>query len=301
MNANAGAGMRRWAPTAVTVLALLGAAGAVLTMAQPDQHGPGSPVVAAAPRSAPAAARGAARADAPTATPEGPEAATGAAGAPTAASPVSLRGSFSAEPDVTAVLRLPGRPPARGEGMFHTALGTGPILGRSGPLRTFSVAVEKGIGEDTAAFADAVEEILGDERSWTGGGVRLRRVGRNADFTVYLASRTQAGAMCLAGGINIRVDGRPYTSCRVAHRVIINLDRWRLSSPRYTEAKVPLAVYRQYVVNHEVGHELGHRHQGCPGRGRPAPVMVQQTLKLLGCRPYAWPRRNGKAWTGPPL
>ena len=37
----------------------------------------------------------------------------------------------------------------------------------------------------------------------------------------------------------------------------------------------------------------GAIHQG-PKRGGPAPVMMQQTLTMRGCVPYAWPRRGSK-------
>ena len=49
------------------------------------------------------------------------------------------------------------------------------------------------------------------------------------------------------------------------------------------------ATYRHMVVNHETGHWLGHGHLGCAGRGRPAPVMMQQSKGLAGCRHNPWP------------
>ncbi|MEV4706009.1 DUF3152 domain-containing protein [Actinoplanes sp. NPDC049316] len=202
------------------------------------------------------------------------------------------------------LLSLPGAVPARGSGTFAYAPGRGRILGTAGGVRRFRVAVEHGSGEDLAAFATQVEATLGDRRSWIGDGrFRLQRVpaGEKVDFTVFLATRETAGRMCADGGVNITVGGRPYTSCRTTGRAIVNLDRWRLSAPPYVAAKVPLPIYRRYVVNHEVGHELGHGHQGCPKRGGPAPVMVQQTLTLRGCVPYAWPRRDNRLFQGPAL
>jgi hypothetical protein len=178
------------------------------------------------------------------------------------------------------------------------------MLGRQGSVRRFHVAVERGSGEDVGAFAVEVETTLGDSRSWVGDGrFRLQRVPRavRADFTVFLATRAAAERMCARGGANIKISERLYTSCRTAGRAIINLDRWRLSAPPYLAAKVPLTAYRQYVINHEVGHEFGHHHQGCPKSGGPAPVMMQQTLTLRGCSANPWPRVRHRELTGPPV
>ncbi len=233
--------------------------------------------------------------------------------APSLASPVKPSATTSPTPERTTLEQnalssgapqLTGAVPTRASGQFTYATRRGPVLGTKGQLRRFRVAVEKGSREDAGAFAEQVARTLGDKRSWIGGGqLRLQMVSGSdpADFTVYLATRETAGRMCLRGGTNIRVDGRPYTSCRTTGKAIINLDRWRLSAPTYVSAKVSLSIYRQYVINHEVGHELGHHHQGCPRAGRPAPVMVQQTLTLRGCRAYAWPRLDGKNLTGPSL
>ncbi|MCM0675848.1 DUF3152 domain-containing protein, partial [Micromonospora phytophila] len=202
------------------------------------------------------------------------------------------------------VLRLPGPVPSTGPGRFGYDDRVGPVLGDAGTLRRYRVAVESGAGEDAGEFASAVGAALAGPGSWVDGGeVRLQQVpgGAAHDFTVFLATAGTAGRMCAAGGVDIRVGGRPYTSCRASGQVIINLDRWRLSVPHFVHTGVPLAVYRTYVVNHEVGHQLGYRHERCPGARRPAPVMMQQTLFLDGCVANPWPYRNGRRYAGPRL
>jgi hypothetical protein len=86
------------------------------------------------------------------------------------------------------------------------------------------------------------------------------------------------------------------TSCRGGDYVMINLRRWLLAVPHFDG---DLAGYRQYVVNHEVGHRLGFGHMGCPEPGGPAPAMLQQTLTLEECRPNPWPFVDGELLTGP--
>ena len=64
-----------------------------------------------------------------------------------------------------------------------------------------------------------------------------------------------------------------------------NSDRWLHATPTYDD----LAEYRAYMINHEVGHFLGHGHATCPADGSPASVMLQQSIDLQGCTPNAWP------------
>ncbi|MGC4811622.1 DUF3152 domain-containing protein [Micromonospora sp. DT228] len=212
--------------------------------------------------------------------------------------------SASVASSPSPVLRVPGAVPSAGTGTFGYDARSGPVLGRAGELRRYRVAVESGSDEVAADFAQAVQVALAGPGSWVDSGrLRLQQVPGDAprDFTVYLATARTAGRMCADGGVDIRIGGRPYTSCRAPGQVIINLDRWRLSVPHLVSARVPLDVYRTYVVNHEVGHQLGHRHERCPGAGRPAPVMMQQTLFLNGCRVNPWPYLDGRRYAGPAL
>jgi hypothetical protein len=172
----------------------------------------------------------------------------------------------------------------------------GSMAGTGGPLLRYRVGVQDGLGVPLDEFVAEVESILSDPRSWTGGGdLRLQRVSGadGYDFTIYLASPERSEAMCREDGLQTQ----GYTSCRLHDgRVVINSDRWLTAIPDYG---APLAEYRAYAINHEVGHQLGHGHVLCPGPGAPAPVMQQQTYGLKGCTAYGWPYRDGQLYTGP--
>jgi hypothetical protein len=176
----------------------------------------------------------------------------------------------------------------------------GPTFGLAGTVRNYRVAVEAGVNVSAGTFAAVVNGTLSDPRSWiAGGNVRFHQVGAGtlANFTVWLASPRTAQRICAASGVDITVNGVPYTSCRGGNNVVINSDRYLYAVPSYG---APLSVYRNYAINHEVGHWLGHGHELCPGAGMPAPVMQQQTFGLQGCVAYGWPYLNGVRYSGPP-
>lgn len=204
------------------------------------------------------------------------------------------------------VLSLPGDFPAAGPGRFQFSTEQGDPMGESGQLRRFRIAVEDGVEEDVDEFAEFVDETLGAEQGWTAGGeFQFQRVpdGAPYDFTIYLATSGTTAQICAQGGLDVLGSGLPEggVSCRIAGQVVLNLHRWRLSVTEFVDEQVPLAAYRQMLVNHEVGHELGFGHNGCSEPGGPAPVMQQQSLFLDGCEPYPWPYLDGERHTGPPV
>ena len=165
-------------------------------------------------------------------------------------------------------------------------------FGQAGTLLKYNVAVEGGIGIDVDDFSSAVHQTLSDDRSWTAGRLwRFQQVGAaGADFTIYLASPEQRVELC--GGLDTTV------SCRNGDSVVINSARW-ISGVEHWDGT--LDTYRQYVINHEVGHRLDHPHEVCPEKGELSPVMAQQTFKLAGCVGNPWPYPDGETYLeGPP-
>ncbi|MDG9724503.1 MULTISPECIES: DUF3152 domain-containing protein [unclassified Streptomyces] len=185
--------------------------------------------------------------------------------------------------------------PSSGPGTFATAGGGGDRVGGSGRTLTYVVQVEDGIGISARDVAVEVEDILADERGWTADGeVGFRRVsGGTSDFRVRLATAATVDDICGQYGL----DTGGEVNCNVGQDVMVNLKRWLLATQYYAD---DVTSYRALIINHEVGHFLGHGHEGCPGSGRPAPVMMQQIKGLHGCRTNVWPYDGeGRPVTGP--
>ncbi|MET0190248.1 MAG: DUF3152 domain-containing protein, partial [Pseudonocardia sediminis] len=156
--------------------------------------------------------------------------------------------------------------PPTGTGRLVVAPGSTPAprRARTVPVR---VEVEQGVHVDPAVFATFVTTTLNDPRSWGhDGSVGFARTAGDAPLQVVLASPATTDRFCAP------LDTNAALSCRSGNRAVINAARWANGTPEYAS---DLTAYRRYVVNHEVGHWLGHDHVPCPGRGRPAPVMQQ--------------------------
>lgn len=210
--------------------------------------------------------------------------------------PAAAAGSSSSSPAVPSTSQPPPVDPAAptpgyvqaGDTSMAIVPGGGPVLGTAGPLITFDVQVEGGLGLDGIQFATYVEQILADPRGWTAGGQRTfqRTSDGQAALHIMLVSPAHVESHC--PGYNTG----GYTSCRNGDLVVVNLARWSTGVPDYQGY---LWDYRQYLINHEVGHFVGFGHVECPGAGLRAPVMMQQTLGLNGCMHNSWPYPNSPA------
>ncbi|WP_106849539.1 DUF3152 domain-containing protein [Blastococcus sp. Marseille-P5729] len=224
--------------------------------------------------------------------PAGGEIATAGFGGATAAPSDSSAPSSATTEGEPGATDTPAAPTSSfvqaGDSSLNVVPGQSAVLGTGGPVLTFDVEVEGGIGVDGAQFAAEVEQILGDPRSWGAGGqMSFQRVSSgDVDFHVALVSPDHVEGLCPGYNTN------GFTSCRYGDRAVINLARWSIG---VTDYEGYLEDYRQYVVNHEVGHYLGHTHVECPAPGAKAPVMMQQTLGVLPCAINAWPYPNGPA------
>lgn len=178
----------------------------------------------------------------------------------------------------------------KGSGKFDAVPGFDKAPGQGQKYR-YRVDVEQGLRLDGALFAEAVQKTLNDDRSWSHAGARTfeRISSGKPDFVITLASPGTTAEWCAKSGLDTTEDNVSCDSAATA-RVMINAYRWAQGSRTYGDK---IHSYRQMLINHEVGHRLGHGHVSCQKDGELAPVMQQQTKFLdhdgIHCLPNPWP------------
>ncbi|MFJ8188943.1 DUF3152 domain-containing protein [Streptomyces sp. NPDC096094] len=228
------------------------------------------------------------------------DAAEGTAGPGAAGGTPSVSPSPSASPSAKASPSSSPSPstiaiPATGPGTFVTAEADGTTVGTGSRVRRYKVLVEEGIDIRPSAAAAEISDVLADRRGWTTDGTNSFRLVSSGsyDFVVKIATPGTVDEICGAYGLRTRGE----VNCAVGTDVVVNLKRWVLGSPEFDG---PIGDYRALIVNHEVGHRIGHGHETCPGPGLPAPAMMQQIKGLKGCVANAWPYdRDGEYLGGP--
>ena len=170
---------------------------------------------------------------------------------------------------------------------YEWAQATARSEGRVGyrvPVRrtvTYRIETRGSITTSVREFAKQAAQTYADPRGWRNAGVSFQRVRGASDFSLVLAEASWLPRFSSVCSVQ--------WSCRAGRYVVINQTRWKYASPSWHGAGKSLRDYRHLVVNHETGHWLGHGHLGCPGPGRLAPVMMQQSKGLDGCRHNPWP------------
>lgn len=200
----------------------------------------------------------------------------------------------------------PGGPFTRkGQRVFHPVNGTSAKVGTSNQVYTYTVEVEDGLNPQDfggeASYAKLVQNTLSNEKSWIGGGkVSFRRIATgNPDLRISLSSTDTTRQLC---GYQIKLESSCYYP--PDKRVVLNEARWIRGAQSFEGDDL---FYRQYLINHEVGHGIGYeKHQPCKENGALAPIMMQQTFgtanaqimaldpgmeadRSLVCKPNAWP------------
>jgi hypothetical protein len=146
---------------------------------------------------------------------------------------------------------------------------------------TYTVSTSGIVTSDFNEFATLANATLNDPRGWSQLGVQFKQVTSGGMFNLILSQADNLPLFSFGCSV--------YWSCSAGNSVIINDDRWASATTAWNNAGGSLRDYRHMVVNHEVGHWLGHGHSTCSGAGNLAAVMQQQSIDLQGCAFNPWP------------
>jgi hypothetical protein len=136
-----------------------------------------------------------------------------------------------------------------------------------------------------SSFDTLIAAAYSNYKGWgLDGQISFQKVDSGCDFTVWLAAPSQMstfGAICDSTW-----------DCNVGKNVVVNFERWQDGTQSWNAAHPGDTIndYRTLIINHETGHQLGfYDNYTCSAPKALAPVMMQQSIDLYGCKFNIWP------------
>jgi len=203
-------------------------------------------------------------------------------------------------------------------GIITVVPGIGSPAASAGDVRWVSVAVEDGVTINAAAFKSYVVSTLNANRGWgSGHAVQFVSTDGVADYRIVLASPYTAKVLCpdthvtKPAGSFVQASPTPAPahaatstvspspgavvkspwSCAQDGVIVISSYDWTAGFPAYA---TDYAGSRAYILDHDLGHLLGHKDVACAG-GRANVMVVQEATLPDGCTVNPWPSPDATA------
>ncbi|NYI40748.1 DUF3152 domain-containing protein [Demequina lutea] len=204
---------------------------------------------------------------------------------------------------------------SKAAGTISVVPGIGSPAAGAGDVRWVSIAVEDGVTINAAAFKAYVIATLNANRGWgTGHSVQFVATDGVADYRIVLASPYTAKVLCpdphltKPAGSFVEASPTPMPtptptsspspavvdspwSCAQDGVIVISSYNWTAGFPTYG---TDYAGARAYILNHHMGHLLGHDDVECSG-GRADVMVVQEVTLPDGCKVNPWPNPDAPA------
>lgn len=155
-----------------------------------------------------------------------------------------------------------------------------------------TIHIDDDVDYSQKIFENKVKKVLLDKDGWQSiAKVKFKFVGKdvfdkiqtNKKIVINLSTNDTINKKCGFGAEML-------SCCDMSTKEVwINFYRWMNGSKH---SKLNIYKYRDYVINHEVGHALGRLHTDCPCEDCPAPIMMQHTVSIGNCKPNNKPLKN---------
>jgi hypothetical protein len=167
----------------------------------------------------------------------------------------------------------------------------------------YKTSAEVGLETSPDDFKAAVASTLNDPRGWSKYGYKFVDVGDNTAPSHRVLPINLVSYDTIMKNCKGRAACGKFSYYRPAfHDITINNLNWMTGGDSSADMTVlsttskngtwTLQRYRDYVINHEVGHSLGLDHQTCARSGGPGSIMMQMTrgaAYIAPCTLNEWP------------